>query len=90
MPGDCLVHITVAWAVGGFMAFLAEGYRRQMFASQLLAASAHEKELLEARARIKAQRQLAAAQAQVGSRIDRSTCATGAMDFAVEENMAVT
>lgn len=41
---------------------------RQMFASQLLAASAHEKELLEARARIKAQRQLAAAQAQVGRR----------------------
>jgi len=38
---------------------------RQMFASQLLAESAHQKELLEARARIKAQRQLAAAQAQV-------------------------
>ena len=39
-----------------------------MFASQLLAATAHEKELLEARARIKAQRQLAAAQAQAAHR----------------------
>ena len=28
MPEDSLVHITVAWAVGGFMAYLAEGYRR--------------------------------------------------------------
>ena len=39
-----------------------------MFASQLQAATAHEKELLEARARIKAQRQLAAAQAQAAHR----------------------
>ena len=39
-----------------------------MFSSQLMAASAHQKELLEARARIKAQRQLAAAQAQAAHR----------------------
>lgn len=39
-----------------------------MFASQKLAALAHQKELLEAQARIKAQRQLAAAQAQAAQR----------------------
>lgn len=46
----------------------AEWYRRQMFASQRLAQSAHDKELLEAQARIKAQRALASAQAQAAQR----------------------
>jgi hypothetical protein len=39
-----------------------------MFASQKMAALAHQKELWEAQARIKAQRQLAAAQAQAAQR----------------------
>lgn len=39
-----------------------------MFASQRLAQSAHDKELLEAQARIKAQRALATAQAQAAQR----------------------
>ena len=46
----------------------AEWYRRQMFASQRLAQIAHDKELLEAQARIKAQRALATAQAQAAQR----------------------
>ena len=28
LPQEGLVHIAVAWAVGGLMAYLAEGYRR--------------------------------------------------------------
>ncbi len=68
LPSDALVHILVAWAVGGLMAYLAEWYRRQMFASQCMAAAAHQKELLEAQARMRAQRQLAAAQAQAAQR----------------------
>ena len=39
-----------------------------MFANQKLACAAHEKELLEARARMQAQRELAAAQAQAAQR----------------------
>ena len=31
LPDDGLVHVAVAWAVGGFMAYLAEGYRRCEF-----------------------------------------------------------
>ena len=50
------------------MAYLSEWYRRQMFASQRLASQAHHAELLEAQARIRAQRQLAAAQAQAAHR----------------------
>lgn len=50
------------------MAYLSEWYRRQMFASQRLASQAHHQELLEAQARIRAQRQLAAAQAQAAHR----------------------
>ncbi len=68
LPHEGHVHIVVAWAVGGLMSYLSEGYRRQMFESQQMAASAHAKELLEAKARIKAQRQLAAAQAQAAHR----------------------
>ena len=41
---------------------------RQMFSSQRLAAAAHGKELVEAQARVRAQRQLAAAQAQAAQR----------------------
>jgi len=28
LPADAPVHITIAWAVGGLMAYLADGYRR--------------------------------------------------------------
>uniref|UniRef100_A0A7R9VZ96 histidine kinase n=1 Tax=Chlamydomonas euryale TaxID=1486919 RepID=A0A7R9VZ96_9CHLO len=68
LSNEALVHIFVAWAVGGLMAYLSEWYRRQMFASQKMAATAHRMELREAQARIKAQRQLAAAQAQAAHR----------------------
>lgn len=68
LPKDALVHVVVAWAVGGLMAYLADWYRRQMFASQKLAEAAHFKELLEAKARIKAQKELAMAQAQAAQR----------------------
>ncbi|GAX73564.1 hypothetical protein CEUSTIGMA_g1015.t1 [Chlamydomonas eustigma] len=68
LPPDSVIHMIIAWGGGGFMAYLSEGYRRQMFASEQMAASAHQKELLEAKARIKAQRQLAAAQAQAAHR----------------------
>lgn len=37
LPRDALIHIFVAWAVGALMAYLAEWYRRQMFASQKMA-----------------------------------------------------
>ncbi len=69
-----VVHICVAWAVGALMAYLAEFYRREMYRSQRLAAAAHAKELLEAQGRIKAQRQLAAAQAQVCVFAFRASC----------------
>lgn len=62
------MHIVVAWAVGGLMAYLSDWYRRQMHANARLACSAHAQELREARARIAAQRQLAAAQAQAATR----------------------
>lgn len=68
LPADAVVHIVVAWAVGGLMAYLSDWYRRQMYANQKLACAAHEKELLEARARMQAQRELAAAQAQAAHR----------------------
>lgn len=41
---------------------------RQMYANAHLACAAHEKEMKEARARIQAQRELAAAQAQAAQR----------------------
>jgi hypothetical protein len=28
LPGDAVVHVTVAWAVGGLMAYLCDWYRR--------------------------------------------------------------
>jgi hypothetical protein len=68
LPTDAIVHTCVAWAVGALMAYLNDWYRRQMFANQKLAACAHDKELLEARARIKAQRALAAAQVRADPR----------------------
>lgn len=37
LPEDAMAHIIVAWAVGGLMAYLAEGYRREVFASKLRA-----------------------------------------------------
>jgi hypothetical protein len=75
---DAIVHIMVAWAVGGLMAYLNDWYRRQMFANQKLAAFAHDKELLEARARIKAQRALAAAQVRLLFMLGRShSCGFG-------------
>lgn len=68
LPPDAVVHIVVAWAVGGLMAYLNDWYRRQMFANSKLASAAHEKELLEVRARIKAEQELAAAEAQAAQR----------------------
>ncbi|WIA19156.1 hypothetical protein OEZ85_003803 [Tetradesmus obliquus] len=68
LPPDALVHIFVAWAVGGLMAYLSDWYRRQMYANARLACAAHEKEMMEATARIQAQRELAAAQAQAAQR----------------------
>ncbi len=68
LPKDAAVHVAVAWAVGGLMAYLAEWYRRQMFAHAKRAALAHSSELMEAQARIAAQRALAAAQAQAAQR----------------------
>jgi hypothetical protein len=41
---------------------------RQMYANARLACAAHEKEMMEATARIQAQRELAAAQAQAAQR----------------------
>lgn len=43
-------------------------YCRQMYANARVACAAHEKEMKEARARIQAQRELAAAQAQAAQR----------------------
>lgn len=68
LPLDAVVHVTVAWAVGGLMSYLSDWYRRQMYAHARLAASAHAKELLEARARVCAERELAAAQQQAAQR----------------------
>ncbi|KAK9815291.1 hypothetical protein WJX72_001151 [[Myrmecia] bisecta] len=68
LPVDAEVHLLVAWAVGGLMSFLADTYRRQMFANHKLAATAAEKEIHEARARAEAQRLLAGAQAQAAQR----------------------
>jgi hypothetical protein len=105
LPRDAVVHIVVAWAVGGLMAYLSDWTRRwgladcawhlkgaaawlttttppdsrnthphaphdcrQMYANARLACAAHEKEMMEARARIQAQRELAAAQAQAAQR----------------------
>lgn len=68
LPPDAAVHVAVAWAVGGLMAYLADWYQRQMFAHSKLAALAHSSEMTEAQARIAAQRALAAAQAQAAQR----------------------
>ena len=58
-------HIVIAWWVGGFMAWLAESYRRRTYAGQLLAKTSHMNELHETNARLAAQEQLAEAVAQV-------------------------
>ena len=50
LPSDAPIHITVAWAVGALMSFLADTYRRQMFVNHKLAATAAEKELRETQA----------------------------------------
>ncbi|KAL0047756.1 hypothetical protein WJX82_011186 [Trebouxia sp. C0006] len=68
LPTDAMVHLIVSWAVGGFMAYLSDTYRRQMFVNHRLAKVAAEKELQEAQARINVQQQLAAAQAQAAQR----------------------
>lgn len=65
LPWEAVVHLVVAWAVGGLMAFLSDSNRRQAFANHALALSAAEKELAEVRARAGVERELAAAQAQV-------------------------
>eukprot|EP00891_Asterochloris_glomerata_P000074 jgi/Astpho2/74/Aster-04548 len=68
LPADAEVHLTVSWAVGSLMSFLADSWRRQMFANHKLASAAAEKELQEAQARATVQQQLAAAQAQAAHR----------------------
>ncbi|KAI8475163.1 MAG: hypothetical protein J3K34DRAFT_487042 [Monoraphidium minutum] len=68
LPADAVVHITVAWAVGGLMSYLMDWYQRQMYAHARLAAAAHAKELTEARGRAAAERELAAAQQQAAQR----------------------
>lgn len=68
LPTDAMVHLIVSWAVGGFMAYLSDTYRRQMFVNHRLAKVAAEKELQEAQARINVQQQLATAQAQAAQR----------------------
>ncbi|BDA48630.1 probable histidine kinase 3 [Coccomyxa sp. Obi] len=68
LPRDAEVHLTVAWATGGLMSYVADSYRRQMFANAELARAAAEKEIQEARARTAAQRELADAQAQAAQR----------------------
>lgn len=68
MPPDASVHLVVSWAVGGLMSFLADSYRRQMFANQQLARAAAEKEIQEAKARTVAQSALADAQSQAAAR----------------------
>ncbi len=65
LPKDAVVHIVMAWGVGALMAYLAESYRRQVFANHKLTLLAAHKELLESRMREQMQRQLAEAQAQV-------------------------
>ena len=52
MPSDAPIHITVSWAVGALMSFLADTYRRQMFVNHKLAATAAEKELRETQVRL--------------------------------------
>lgn len=68
LPSDAAVHICIAWAVGALMSFLSDTYRRQMFANHRLAFAAAEMEVHEAKARLEAQNQLAAAQAQAAQR----------------------
>ena len=52
LPSDAPIHITVSWAVGALMSFLADTYRRQMFVNHKLAATAAEKELRETQVRL--------------------------------------
>eukprot|EP00884_Botryococcus_braunii_P011489 jgi/Botrbrau1/20340/Bobra.0006s0013.5 len=68
LPRDAGVQLVVAWATGALMSYLADSYRRQMFANQQLARAAAEKEIEEARARSAAQHALAAAQQQAAQR----------------------
>jgi len=50
-------HVAMAWSIGCLMSYLAETYRRQMFANHKLAADAAARELLQAKERIKAQKE---------------------------------
>lgn len=68
LPQDGVVHVTMAWAVGALMAYLAESYRRQMFANHKLALLAAEKEILQMRKHSAMQRELTQAQAQAATR----------------------
>lgn len=72
LPLEAVIHLLVAWAVGGLMAFLSDTNRRQAFAHHALALAAAEKELAEMRARAGVERELAAAQAQVRARRGRA------------------
>lgn len=65
---EALVHLLVAWAVGGLMAFVSDSNRRQAFMHHRLALAAAGKEVREARSRVEMERALAAAQAQAATR----------------------
>jgi hypothetical protein len=58
-------HMVVAWLAGGFMAWLAESYRRCTFANQQAARDAHFKELEQKSQHLAAQQELAAAREEV-------------------------
>eukprot|EP00887_Chlorella_sp_A99_P001878 scaffold19.g1878.t1 len=52
LPGEALVHIAVAWAVGALMAFISDSNRRQGFLHHKLALGAAGKEIREIRHRV--------------------------------------
>jgi hypothetical protein len=62
-------HVLIAWLSGGLMAWLAESYRRRMFAGQQLARMAHAKELAEKLRHLRAQEELASAREEVRSAV---------------------
>jgi signal transduction histidine kinase/CheY-like chemotaxis protein len=61
LPPDAAVHVLVAWAVGGLMAFLGDSYRRGTFLASRRAAASHAAELRAAASRAQAERELGAA-----------------------------
>lgn len=50
-PRHLREHVAMAWSIGCLMSYLAETYRRQMFANHKLAADAAARELMQAKVR---------------------------------------